>query len=82
MIERKKNKPGQGRKPLGQDRGGLVPYMVNIFADQADKLRSMDERGTAQVFIRLALDEAFKFQERAKKKLAGKLTQDSESERS
>ena len=64
----RKNKPGQGRKPLGQDRGGLVPFSVNIFADQAEKLRNMDERGMAQAFIRLALDEAFKLAEKARKK--------------
>ena len=45
---------------------------ANIFADQAEKLRAMEERGMAQVFIRLALDEAFKIQEKAAKKVAAK----------
>ena len=71
-MTKRKNKPGQGRKPLGQDRGGLVMISANIFADQAEKLRSMEERGMAQVFIRLALDEAFKLQEKAAKKVAAK----------
>ena len=71
MVSRK-NKPGQGGKPLGQDRGGVVMISANIFADQAEKLRSMEERGMAQVFIRLALDEAFKRQDAASKRVAEK----------
>ena len=45
---------------------------ANIFADQAEKLRSMDERGMAQVFIRLALDEAFRRKEEAAKRVAAR----------
>lgn len=72
MTTRRKNKPGQGRKPLGQDRGGLVMISANIFSDQAEKLRSMDERGMAQAFIRLALDDEFKRLENAAKRVAAK----------
>lgn len=45
---------------------------ANIFADQAEKLRAMDERGMAQAFIRLALDEAFKRKADAAKRVAAK----------
>ena len=45
---------------------------ANIFADQAEKLRAMDERGAAQVFIRIALDEAFRAQEKAVKRVAAR----------
>ena len=72
MTTTRKNKPGQGRKPLGLDRGGLVMISANIFADQAEKLRAMEERGMAQVFIRIALDEAFKRQADAAKRVAAK----------
>jgi hypothetical protein len=51
----KKNKPGQGRKAIGQERGGLVPMLVNVFGDQAEILR---EQGNVQAFIRLAIDLA------------------------
>jgi len=64
MIERK-NKPGQGRKPLGQDRGGLVMISANIFTDQAEKLREMK---ASQTFIRIALDLAFERMDKAEKK--------------
>lgn len=52
----KKNKPGQGRKPLGQDRGGLVPLMVSIYADQAERLR---EGGNQSLIVRVCLDKFF-----------------------
>lgn len=66
-MTQRKNKPGQGRKPLGQERGGLVMISVNVFADQVERLREMDG-GTAQAFIRLALDEALSRLDKAAKK--------------
>lgn len=45
-----------GRKKIGDDRGGLVPLMVQIFADQAEKLR---ERGNQSVIVRVCLDKFF-----------------------
>lgn len=56
MMEKKKNKPGQGRKPLGKDRGGLVPLMVSVFADQAERLK---KEGKQSWLVRMALDELF-----------------------
>ena len=61
----KKNKPGQGRKPLGQDRGGLVPLMVSIYADQAERLR---EGGNKSLVIRVCLDKFFAEADRNAKK--------------
>jgi len=53
--QKRKNKPGQGRKPLGQDRGGLVPFMANIFADQAEWLAKHKNQ---QDVVRGAIDRA------------------------
>lgn len=50
----RKNKPGQGRKPLGQDRGGLVPIPLQVFGDQAEWLRG---KGNRSALIRIAIDE-------------------------
>lgn len=53
----KKNKPGQGRKPLGADRGGLVPLLVNIYADQKEWLASLPNQQEA---VRDAIDNKIK----------------------
>lgn len=66
--QKKKGGPGrgQGRHKIGEDRGGLVPVLVQVFGDQAEKMR---EQGNVQVFIRLAIDLAFSHHEKAMKKI-------------
>lgn len=64
-MEKKKNKPGQGRKPLGKGRGGLVPLMISVFADQAERLK---EEGNQSWLVRMALDELFDKIDSAEKK--------------
>ena len=57
MTTQRKNKPGQGRKPLGQDRGGLVPLLVNVFEDQKEWLASLPNQQEA---VRDAIDDKIK----------------------
>ena len=42
-----------GRKPIGQERGGLVSVLVNIYADQAEWLGQQQNK---QQTIRDAID--------------------------
>lgn len=46
----------EGRKPLGQDRGGLVQLMVSIYSDQAERLR---EGGNQSLVVRVCMDNFF-----------------------
>lgn len=43
----------QGRKPIGEDRGGAVHVHVRIFGDQAEWLKT---QGNQQKLIRDAID--------------------------
>lgn len=67
MTEQKKGKPrglNGGRKKIGEDRGGLVPVTIQIYADQAERLRS---EGQGQGWlIRAAIDELIANLDRAK----------------
>jgi len=44
---------GQGRKKIGEDRGGLTPVLVQVYADQAVRLRRDGDQSEA---VRVALD--------------------------
>ena len=54
MGRRKKNKPGQGRKPIGAERGGLIRYNCRLYQDQYEALMMMDQ---PQEFMRALVDE-------------------------
>jgi len=54
---------GQGRKPIGEDRGGTVHVKVRIFADQAEWLQG---QGNQQKLIRDAIDLLIKIQSKTK----------------
>lgn len=60
MTPKKHGGPGrnQGRKPLGEERGGIQPVLVNIYADQAERLK--DVPGGVSNNVRWALDYWFR----------------------
>lgn len=63
----------QGRKPIGDIRGGLQPILVNVFGDQAERLR--DVPGGASCCVRAALDYWFRAVDIKGKELDKKLGQ-------
>lgn len=65
MDSKRKNKPGQGRKPIGKDRGGLVPGNVQLFADQIERL-NQEGQGKGWL-VRAAVDQLIAHIDKQKK---------------